>query len=78
LDIARLNSGGSLYVTRPSVVHYTATREELRARADDVFFRVSAGELTPTTSQRFPVSAVADAFYALEARRTTGKVLLVH
>ena len=77
LDIARLNSGGSLYVTRPSVVHYTSTRAELRARADDVFRWISAGELTATTSQRFPISRVGDAFAELEARRTTGKVLLV-
>lgn len=77
LDIARLNSGGSLYVTRPSVVHYTSTRAELRARADDVFGWIGAGELTATTSQRFPISRVRDAFTELEARRTTGKVLLV-
>jgi NADPH:quinone reductase len=44
------NSGGSLYLTRPSVVHDTSTHEELRARADDVFTRVSAGELTATTA----------------------------
>jgi NADPH2:quinone reductase len=78
LDIARLNSGGSLYVTRPSVVHYTATQEELRARAADVFSRVSAGQLSPVTGQRFPLNGARDAFTALETRRTTGKVLLVH
>jgi NADPH:quinone reductase len=78
LDIARLNSGGSLYVTRPSVVHYTSTRAELRARADDVFTRISAGELTVTIGRRFPISGVRDAFAELEGRQTTGKVLLLH
>jgi len=78
LDIARLNSGGSLYVTRPSIVHYTATRAELRARALDVFSQVAARELAPTVTHRFPVDAAKDAFSALESRKTTGKVLLVH
>jgi NADPH:quinone reductase len=43
LEIPRLNSGGSLYVTRPTVVHYTATREELRARTDELFGWVASG-----------------------------------
>jgi NADPH2:quinone reductase len=78
LDIARLNTGGSLYLTRPSVVHYTSNREELRARACDVFTRISTGVLNATTSQRFPISRIRDAFTELEERRTTGKVLLLH
>ena len=78
IDIARLNSGGSLYLTLPSIAHYTATPEELRARARDVFSQVAAGELAPTTTHRFPVDAATDAFSALESRKTTGKVLLMH
>ena len=77
LDIARLNTGGSLYVTRPTVVHYTRTPDELRARAEDVFTWIGAGELTVPSIQRLPFSRVGDAFAALEGRQTTGKVLLV-
>jgi NADPH2:quinone reductase len=78
LDIPRLNSGGSLYVTRPTVVHYTRTPEELRARTADLFAWLAKGELKPSIGGRYPVAQIADAFTALESRRTTGKLLLTH
>jgi NADPH2:quinone reductase len=53
LEIPRLNSGGSLYVTRPSVVHYTATVEELRGRTDDLFRWLAKGELHVHIGGRF-------------------------
>jgi NADPH:quinone reductase len=77
LEIPRLNSGGSLYVTRPSVVHYTATTEELRRRTDEVFGWIASGQLTVTIGGRYPRSEVREAFTALESRRTTGKLVLV-
>jgi NADPH2:quinone reductase len=77
LEIPRLNSGGSLYVTRPSVVHYTATTEELRRRTNDIFGWVANGDLTVNIGGRYPITQVSDAFAALEARKTTGKLLLV-
>jgi NADPH2:quinone reductase len=77
LEIPRLNSGGSLYVTRPSVVHYTATTEELRRRTDEVFGWIDSGQLTVTIGGRYPKSEVREAFTALESRRTTGKLVLV-
>ncbi len=77
LEIPRLNSGGSLYVTRPSVVHYTVTRDELRGRANDVFTWLVGGDLRSNIGARYPVAQASEAFTALEARRTTGKVLLV-
>jgi len=77
LEIQRLNRGGSLYVTRPSVVHYTATAEELRGRTDDLFTWLAKGELSVHIGSRFPVSQVSEAFTALESRQTTGKLLLV-
>jgi NADPH:quinone reductase len=77
LEIPRLNSGGSLYVTRPSVVHYTATTEELRRRTNDIFGWVAKGDLTVNIGGRYPITQVGEAFTALEARRTTGKLLLV-
>jgi NADPH:quinone reductase len=77
LEIPRLNSGGSLYVTRPSVAHYTVTTEELRRRTNDIFDWVAKGDLTVNIGGRYPIRQVSDAFTALEARRTTGKLLLV-
>jgi NADPH:quinone reductase len=77
LEIPRLNSGGSLYVTRPTVVHYTATREELRARTDEVFGWVASGQLHVSIGGRYPLADAARAHEDLEARRTTGKLLLL-
>jgi NADPH:quinone reductase len=76
LEIPRLNSGGSLYVTRPTVVHYTATREELRARTDELFGWVASGQLRVSIGGRFLLADVARAHQDLESRRTTGKLLL--
>ena len=78
LEIPRLNSGGSLYVTRPSVVHYTATAEELRGRTRDLFTWLARGEVQVHIGGRFPVAQVRDAVTALESRQTTGKLPLVH
>jgi NADPH2:quinone reductase len=77
LEIPRLNSGGSLYVTRPSVAHYTVTTEELRGRTNDIFGWVAKADLTVNIGGRYPITQVSDAFAALEARKTTGKLLLV-
>lgn len=76
LDIPRLNSGGSLYVTRPSVVHYTATTEELRGRAADVFGWIADGRLQVHIGGEYPLADAAKAQADLESRKTTGKLLL--
>jgi NADPH2:quinone reductase len=76
LEIPRLNSGGSLYVTRPTVVHYTATRDELRARTDEVFGWVASGQLRVSIGGRYPLADAARAHEDLQSRRTTGKLLL--
>lgn len=78
LEIPRLNTGGSLYVTRPSVVHYTATVEELLGRAHDLFGWLARGELRVHIGGRFSVAQVREVFSALESRQTTGKLLLIH
>jgi len=75
-DIQRLNSGGSLYLTRPTVGHYTATTEELRGRADELFAAVLDGTLGVRIGNRFPLAEAAQAHRALEGRGTTGKVIL--
>ena len=76
LAIPQLQAGGSLYVTRPTVVHYTATREELRARTDEVFGWVASGQLRVSIGGRYPLADAARAHQDLESRRTTGKLLL--
>lgn len=76
-DLQRLNSGGSLYVTRPTLAHYIAEREELLRRGSEVLGAVVSGELDVAVDGRWPLEQAAEAYAALEGRRTTGKVLLV-
>jgi NADPH2:quinone reductase len=77
LDFPRLNAGGSLYVTRPSVVHYTASTEELRGRAEEVFTWVAGKELQVTIGAQYPLGEARTAQEALESRKTMGKLLLL-
>ena len=77
LQLQRLNAGGSLFVTRPSLVHHTLTREELLGRANDVFEMVASGELNVRIDREFPLSAAAEAHRRLEGRLSTGKLLLI-
>lgn len=77
LDLQRLNQGGGLFVTRPSLAHYVATRAELEQRAGAVLSAVRAGQLRVRIDQRFALAQAADAHRVLEARSTTGKVLLL-
>ena len=76
-DAALLAHRGSLYLTRPSLAHYTLTREELLWRAGDVLTAVSKGELELRIAKQFPLAEAAEAHRQLEGRMTTGKVLLV-
>jgi NADPH2:quinone reductase len=75
-DLGRLNALGSLFVTRPSLAHYTATREELELRAGEVLAAVAAGTLRVRVGARFPLADARRAHEALESRGTTGKVVL--
>jgi NADPH:quinone reductase len=75
-DPAILNAKGSLYLTRPSLFHYIAAREELAARAADVLGWIRDGRLKLRVEHEFPLREAAEAHRALEGRRTTGKVLL--
>ena len=75
-DLQRLNAGGSLYVTRPTLGHYIATTEELRGRAGELFAAVLAGRLQVRIGVRFPLAEARGAHEALEGRATTGKVIL--
>jgi len=77
LDLQRLNQGGSLFVTRPSLTHYTLDRAELEHRAGAVLDAVASGALRVRIGARYPLEQAAEAHRALEGRATTGKVLLI-
>jgi len=77
VDLQRLNQHGSLFVTRPSLAHYVATREELAMRASAVLTAIALGELKVRIDRTFPLADAADAHRHLEARATRGKVLLL-
>ncbi|HEX5494501.1 MAG TPA: quinone oxidoreductase [Mycobacteriales bacterium] len=77
LDLQRLNDHGSLFVTRPSLVHHVATRVELAERAGEVLGAVAAGRLTIRIGRRYPLAEAAAAHSDLEGRRSTGKLLLL-
>jgi NADPH2:quinone reductase len=76
LDPQLLNQKGSLYLTRPTLAHYVATREDLLWRAKDLFDWIARGELTVRIGAEYPLTDVGEAHSALEGRRTTGKVVL--
>jgi NADPH2:quinone reductase len=68
---------GSLYLTRPTMAHYLQSREELLSRSADLFAWIGAGELEVRIGADFPLAEAVEAHRALEARRTTGKVLIL-
>jgi NADPH:quinone reductase len=77
VDPQRLNAAGSLFLTRPTLAHYVATRDELRWRTGDLFAWIAAGDLSVHIGGRYPLDEAARAHDDLEARRTTGKLLLI-
>jgi NADPH2:quinone reductase len=77
LDPQRLNSGGSLFLTRPTLVHYIADAAELRWRAGEVFDSIAKGELEVRIGGTYPLAEAARAQEDLASRRTTGKLLLL-
>jgi NADPH2:quinone reductase len=76
LELNRLAAGGSLFVTRPILPHYTATRDDLVARAEQVFEWVATGRLRVVIGGRYPLAEARRAHEDLESRRTTGKLIL--
>ena len=77
IDPIKLSLHGSVFLTRPSLVHYTLTREELNARSTDVFQQLERGELELRIHQTFPLADAAKAQEELQSRRTTGKIVLL-
>jgi NADPH2:quinone reductase len=76
-DLIRLSTMGSLYVTRPTLKDYIATRVDLEARAADVFNWVAAGSLKLRIAHTYPLREAARAQIELAGRKTTGKLLLI-
>lgn len=77
VNLLELSSGGSLYVTRPTLYDYTATAEELAHCAERLFDRMARGVVKAIIGQRFALADAADAHRALEGRRTTGATILI-
>jgi NADPH2:quinone reductase len=77
-DLIQLSQKGSLYVTRPTLTHYVATREDLEMRASAVFSMIAAGKLKLRIAHTYPLKDATQAHRDLEARRTTGKLLLLN
>ena len=77
LDPQILNRKGSLFLTRPTLNSYVATRDELLARANDLLSWIERGGLSVRIGAEFPLDRAGDAHIALAGRKTTGKVLLV-
>jgi NADPH2:quinone reductase len=75
-DLIKLSQKGSLFITRPTLAHYTATRDELEWRANEVLGSIARGELKLRIHKVYPLAEAAQAHRDLEGRKTTGKLLL--
>jgi NADPH2:quinone reductase len=75
-DLIKLSQKGSLFITRPTLAHYTLTREELEWRANDVLQSIANGEIKLRIHKVYPLAEAAQAHRDLEGRKTTGKLLL--
>lgn len=76
-ELMRLTKGGSLYVTRPSLTHYLASRKELEWRAGEVMNMITAGDLKLRIFKTYPLIEAEQAHRDLEGRKTAGKLLLL-
>jgi len=77
LDLIKLSQKGSLYITRPTLAHYIATREELEQRSNDVLQMIVTGELKLRIHGTYPLAKAQEAHRDLEGRKTSGKLLLI-
>jgi NADPH2:quinone reductase len=77
VDLQVLNQKGGLFVTRPSIDQYTATREDLMWRAEDLLGWIGSGNLNVRIGRTYALENAAEAHRALEGRETAGKVLLI-
>jgi NADPH:quinone reductase len=76
VDPQRLNAAGSVYLTRPTLLHFTRTEQEFAWRAGDLFDAIAAGSVKVTVSRRYPLAEAAQAHRDLEGRQTVGSIVL--
>jgi NADPH2:quinone reductase len=76
-DPGTLAAKGSLFLTRPTLAHYTLDRAELLKRTEDIFNWVAAGRLKLHIDRIFPLAEAAEAHLQLAGRKTTGKLILI-
>jgi NADPH2:quinone reductase len=76
-DLIKLSQKGSLYITRPTLAHYIATRAELERRAEEVMRMIQSRHLLLRIHGTYPLANAQDAHRDLEGRKTTGKLLLI-
>jgi NADPH:quinone reductase len=76
-DLIQLSQKGSLYVTRPTLAHYIASRQDLERRTHDLFAMTLSGKLKLRIEHTYPLKDAAQAHRDLESRKTTGKLLLL-
>lgn len=77
VDVIELGAKGSLFVTRPAIMHYMAKREDMLASAADLFEVVESGAVKIAVNHVYPLSEAAEAHRAIEERRTTGSTILM-
>jgi len=77
VSVRELGHMGSLFVTHPSLIHYTASRAELLETANDLFTMVGSGRIKIEINHSYPLRETAQAHRDVEARKTTGSVVLI-
>ena len=77
VDVIELGARGSLFLTRPAIMHYLAKREDLARSAEELFAALAQGAVRPAVNHVHPLREAADAHRALEARETTGAIVLL-
>jgi NADPH:quinone reductase len=77
VDPQRLNAAGSVFLTRPTLVHFTRTGDEFAWRSGELFDAIAAGSLTVTVSRSYPLAEAAQAHRDLQGRQTVGSIVLV-
>lgn len=77
VDPQRLNAAGSVYLTRPALVHFTRTGQEFAWRSEELFDAIAAGAINVTVSAHYPLAEAAQAHRDLQGRKTVGSIVLV-
>ena len=77
VDVVELGTRGSLFLTRPAIMHYMAKREDLISSANDLFDVIEKGKLKSNVNHIYPLSEVGEAHRAIENRETTGATVLI-